>query len=75
MIVDQFVIKARIRWPNAAHIKECAEVLSEVKSDPEPCKTRAQSPDPWRKSLTSVTTNHPSQTVIKATIMMIMIMN
>jgi hypothetical protein len=33
MIVDLLVIKTRIRWPNAAQIKECVEILKEVQSD------------------------------------------
>jgi hypothetical protein len=33
MIVDLLVIKTRIRWPDSAHIKECAEVLCKVQSD------------------------------------------
>jgi hypothetical protein len=33
MIVDLVVIKAIIIWPGAAHIKECGEGISEVRSD------------------------------------------
>jgi hypothetical protein len=36
MIVDPLVIKTRIIWPNAAQIKECAEILKEVQSDTVP---------------------------------------
>jgi hypothetical protein len=33
MILNLLVIETRIRWPNAAQIKEGAEVLREVQSE------------------------------------------
>jgi hypothetical protein len=39
MIVDLLVIKARIIWPNAAQIQECAEILKKVQSDTVPDQT------------------------------------
>jgi hypothetical protein len=36
MIADLVVIETRIIWPNAAQIKECAEILKEVQSDTGP---------------------------------------
>jgi hypothetical protein len=39
MIVDLLVIETRIIWPNAAQIKECAEILKEVQSDTVPDQT------------------------------------
>jgi hypothetical protein len=39
MIVEPLVIKTKIIWPNAAQIKECAEILKEVQSDTGPHQT------------------------------------
>jgi hypothetical protein len=36
IIVDQLVVKTRIIWPNAAQIKEWAEILKEMQSDTGP---------------------------------------
>jgi hypothetical protein len=39
MIVDLLVIRTRIISPNAAQIKECAEILKEGQSDTGPDQT------------------------------------
>jgi hypothetical protein len=39
LIVDLLVVNTRIIWPDAAHIKEQAELLREVKSYTGPDKT------------------------------------
>jgi uncharacterized protein (UPF0548 family) len=75
MIVDALVIKARITWPNGRPIKQCADILrraSEVQSDRESYQTATQSLKTWRMTLISVTANHPSHTVMKATTMVLM---
>jgi hypothetical protein len=39
IIVDLLMIQTRIIWPDAGHIKECAEILREVQLDTEPDQT------------------------------------
>jgi hypothetical protein len=39
MIVDLLIIKTKIIWPDAAQIKECAEILREMQSETEPDQT------------------------------------
>jgi hypothetical protein len=39
MIVDMAIIKTGIIWPDAAQIKDCAEILREVQSDTGPDQT------------------------------------
>jgi hypothetical protein len=58
MIVDPLMIKAKIIWPDASQIKECAEILREVQSDTGPDQMAAQSRSMWKSSLVSGIINH-----------------
>jgi hypothetical protein len=78
MMVDLLVIKTRIIWPDTAQIKECAEVLKEVKLDTGPDQTASQNleyHDTWKMSPISVTANHHRPTVMEATMMALVIIN
>jgi hypothetical protein len=74
MIVNLLMIETRFIWPSAAHVKECFDVLSGVQSDTGPDQPATEYNDTWERSLISVTTDHLPQTVMKASII-IMIMN
>jgi hypothetical protein len=74
MIVDLLMIKTRIMWPNAAHIKECAEDLREVQSDTGPDQMTINDTTSG-KVLVSGTTCRPEETIMKPKFMIIMIMN
>jgi hypothetical protein len=51
MIVDLLVIKTRVISPDAGHIKEWADALSEVQSGTRPYKTPTEYHNTWVKSL------------------------
>jgi hypothetical protein len=59
IIINLLMIETRFIWSKAAHIKECADVLSEVRSETGPDQTATEYNDTWKRSLISVTIDHP----------------